>query len=268
MKRFFALFILIPANFYYVACQSLQRHKIALFTPLYLDSAFDPSGAYKLDKNFPKLFTSGLDFYLGAQMALDSLQKRNAPLDIYVYDTKSKEPLYQQLNRIELKDMEMIIAQSNAPETKVIADIALHRKIPFISATLPNDAGIINNPYFVILNSTLQSHIEGIYRFLQRYYSLENIVVFRKSGAQEDQIKNYFNDYSKLTSAVSLKLKFVDVGNNFSAADLTRNLDSTRHSICISGTLDEMFGTHLANELSTINKRYPVTLIGMPTWEN
>ena len=52
-----------------------MRQKIALFAPLYLDSAFEGAN-YKFDKSFPKFLNPGLEFYQGAQMALDSLQKK------------------------------------------------------------------------------------------------------------------------------------------------------------------------------------------------
>ncbi len=69
---------------------------------------------------------------------------------------------------------------------------SLVKKIPMISASLPNDAGITANPYFVVLNTTLQGHIEGIYKMMQKNYAPNRIIVFRKSGQQEDAIKSHF----------------------------------------------------------------------------
>ena len=41
----------------------IVKHKIAIFAPLYLDSAFDESNEYKYAKNiFPKFINSGLEF--------------------------------------------------------------------------------------------------------------------------------------------------------------------------------------------------------------
>ena len=65
------------------------RHKLAIFLPLYLDSAFDASGNYRYDKNFPKFINPGLEFYEGVQLALDSLQKENARLEVHIFDTRS-----------------------------------------------------------------------------------------------------------------------------------------------------------------------------------
>src|SRR4051812_29697290 len=89
MKRILAVFSLFLAVV--VNAQQAQKHKIAIFTPLYLDSAFDASGNFRYDKNGARFTNPGMDFYFGAQLALDSLQKKNAPLEVFVYDSKSKE---------------------------------------------------------------------------------------------------------------------------------------------------------------------------------
>ncbi|MEJ0081395.1 MAG: hypothetical protein WDM78_10725 [Puia sp.] len=40
--------------------QDSLKYHIAVFLPLYLDSAFDASGNYRFDQNFPKYLNPGL----------------------------------------------------------------------------------------------------------------------------------------------------------------------------------------------------------------
>lgn len=268
MNRLFSILIFVFAFNMTVPAQPVQRHKIAIFTPLFLDSAFDVSGNFRYDKSGAKFSNSGLDFYYGAQLALDSLQKRGAPLEVFIYDTRGNETLGQHLAKPELDSVELLIGQSNVPETKLLAEAAQRKKIPFISATLPNDAGITNNPYFVVLNSTLQAHVEGIYRFLQKYHSLDKIVFFKKSGVQEDLIRNHFNEFSKSTVSVPLNIKFVDLPPDFTPETIAAQLDRDKRTVCIAGSLDESFGLKLTQALSGLNKTYPLRVIGMPTWDN
>ena len=268
MKKF--LFVLATV-FIAIAsfAQSFQpaRHKIALFIPLYLDSAFEGS-TYRFNKAFPKFLNPGLEFYQGAQLALDSLQKKGAPLDVYIYDSRSRRiPLSQRFTGAEMRDVEMIIAHANAADVKLLSEEAYKRKIPLISATLPNDGGVHNNPYFVVLNSTLRSHCEGIYNYIQRYHSGDNIVLFRKNGAQENQLRDYFNDIAKTSTQTPLKINVVDIGAGFDADALAQKLDSTKRNICIAGSLDENFGTNLTESLASLGSTYSTTLIGMPTWD-
>jgi hypothetical protein len=234
-----------------------------------LDSAFNYSGNYAFNKSFPKFLNAGIEFYQGVQLALDSLQKQGAPLEVFIYDTKSRTTsLPQLLNSPELNNVEMFIAQSSVAETKLLADVAMTRKIPFVSATLPNDAGTDANPYFVMLNTTLQGHIEGIYKMLQKNYSSDNIVVFRKAGVQEEAIRANLLEYSKSTPAAPLKMKMIDIGVDFTAQNLLPHLDSTKRNVIIAGSMEEYFGTKLAATLAPMTKKYSSVLVGMPTWDN
>lgn len=245
------------------------KHKIAIFAPLYLDSATNELGEYNYAKYvFPKFFNPGLEFYEGAQLALDSLKKEKAPLEVFVFDTKSSESIHQQLNKEELKDLSLIIAHCSSAEAKQLADAGLKRNIPVINANLPNDAGATENPFYVILNPTLRTQCEGIYKHIQKYYSLSPIVVFRKKGQLEDKIKEYFNEASKATMAIPLKLKYVDLIDSFTVDNLKSHLDSVTKTVVLAGSLDEKFGSRLIQQLTALDvKGYNTTIIGMPTWD-
>ena len=244
------------------------RHQLAIFLPLYLDSAFDATGNYRYDKNFPKFINPGLEFYEGAALALDSLEENDARLDVRIYDTRSaSQSLPQVLASPEFERTELIIGQVSGGEMQQLAAAAAHKNIPFINVNFPNDGGITNNPSLVILNSTLRTHCEGIYRFLQRNYPTKNLVFFRKKGAQEDRLRGYFSDIEKTTASVPLKIKYVTLDDNFDASAVTPYLDSTTQTICIAGSLDDVFASRLCGMLSYL-KSYRTSLIGMPTWDN
>ncbi|MGN6294823.1 MAG: ABC transporter substrate-binding protein [Chitinophagaceae bacterium] len=245
------------------------KPKIAIFAPLYLDSAFDATNEYRYAKTvFPKFINPGLEFYEGAQLALDSLAKEGSALEVFVYDTRSaKESLEDQLKKPELADVKLIIAHCSSNEVRLFAEAALKRNIPVINTTIPNDGGVSGNPYFIVLNPTLRTQCEGIYKYIQKYYATRQVVVFRKKGVIEDQIKTLFDDYSKTTASVPLKLKYVDLIDSFTVNQLKAQLDSNRNTVCIAGTLDAAFGRRLAQQLASISKSYPMTLMGMPTWD-
>jgi hypothetical protein len=246
------------------------RHQLAIFAPLYLDSAFDATGNYRYDKSFPKYINPGLEFYEGAQLALDSLQKEKVSLDVRIYDTRSvTASLQQMLGDSAFQNTELIIGQiSTAAELQQLATAAARLHIPFINVNFPNDGGVTNSPSLVVLNSTLKTHCEGIYRFIQRNYPTKPVIFFRKKGTQEDRLKGYFTDVDKTTASVALKIKYITLDDNFDATALTPYLDSTNQTICIAGSLDDVFDTRLCQQLAFLNKTYRTTIIGMPTWDN
>ncbi len=254
---------------FHIHAQTYNKHyKIALFLPLYLDSAFDDSNEYRYGKQFPKFLNPGLEFYEGAQLAIDSLEKENVPLEINVYDTRAGKSLSQITTLSNFSGTDLIIAHVGSfNEVNSLAHIAEEKKIPFINANLPNDGNITNNPYLVILNSTLRTHCQGIYHFLQKNYATARLIVFQKKGNQENVLRSYFNEIEKTTAAVSLRLKFITLENDFTSEQLIPYLDSTEITVCVGASLDENFARNLSAQLASINKTYPSQLIGMPTWD-
>ena len=247
---------------------STQRHHIAVFVPLFLDSAFDASNNYRYEKNFPKFINPGLEFYEGAQLAADSLETEKVQLDIQLYDTKSTtQSISQILQSPGFQQTELIIGYVNIAELRQLAEAAQHKNIPFINVNFPNDGGISNNPDMILLNSTLKTHCEAMYKFIQRNYPTYNILFFRRNGALEDRLKNYFMEIEKNTASVPLKLNYVNLDQPLNAEQIISNLDSTKKNLCIVGSLDENFGRTVCAQLTAVNKTYISKIFGMPTWD-
>ena len=274
MKRyFFKKLSLAVISFLavFVSANGQPKYKVAVFAPLYLDSAFDSDYEYRYSKNtFPKFISPGLEFYEGVQLALDSLNNAKVPLEVFIYDTKStRESVTQQLNRPELNDAQLFITYATNTDLKIFADAGLKKNIPVINVNLPNDGGASSNPFFVLLNPTLKTQCEGIYKYVQKYFSLNPIVVFRKKGQLEDRIKMYFDEYGRNTLSVPLKFKYVELPDNYSLNDLRAHLDTTEQTLAIVGSLDENFGKKIVQQLAVLNKQdYPTAIVGMPTWDN
>jgi len=241
------------------------KQRIAIFAPLYLDSAFDATNTYRYDKNFPKFINPGLEFYEGVQFAIDSLNKENIPLEVFIFDTRSTKQLVQeQLNGVD--SLALIIGHATVQENWVLADEAKIRNIPYINVNLPNNGGITNNPYFVMLNPSLKTHVESVYRYLQKYYATNTITVVRKKGQMEDLIKTYIDDFAQSTVSVPLKLKYVDLPDSFTVKQLL--LDSNRQNVFFAASLDDDFNRRLIRQIVIAGKQYKTTIVGMPTLDN
>jgi hypothetical protein len=269
MKRItgllFAVFLCVAG--FKARSQDTARYQVAIFTPLYLDSAFDETTSYKYGKAFPKFINPGLEFYEGAELAIDSLNSEGVPLDIFVYDSRSATQNIEQTVQLPAFDsIDLVIGHVNAKEAKLLANAAAKKNIPFINATYPNDAGVTNNPNYIILNSTLLTHCAAMYRFIQKNYSLSPVVVFRKKGPQEDKLKEYFDDITKNTASVPLKIKFVTLDDLFTPQDLKKHLNPDGTTVCIAGSLDVNFGKLLTSQLASFYEDHRTVVFGMPTW--
>jgi hypothetical protein len=240
--------------------------KIAVFAPVYTDSAIYPADSTK--NALPRTALAGLDFYNGMQLAIDTLNTAHAPLEVLFYDTQSgSQPLSQVVTLPEFEDVSLILASfSNRREVQLLASFAKTKKIPLISVTYPNSGGVQDNPYFVLLNPTLEVHLEGIFRFLHSHYPTDSITVFTRTGSTGDYLVSDLYRRNQESPGLPLKLKTVALTDSFSVTDVLQPLDSTRKNIIYCASLDENFGIRLSQALGT-NPQYHATIIGMPTWD-
>jgi ABC-type branched-subunit amino acid transport system substrate-binding protein len=265
------IFFIASFNTNAQAPDSPKVTKVAVLLPLYLDSAFN-GAIYKLgNNNLPKYIMPGLEFYNGVMMAVDSMQKEGQPLEVMVHDTKSKDKsLALLLVEPEIAGASFIIGSfTTKDELKKVADFAAEKNIPLISATYPNDGGITGNPNLVIINSTLATHIDGMFKYVQRNHSLDHIVLFkRKSDPMDKHIMENIIESSKKNYAIKVPISYVEVSDVFNPQEIIAKLDSNKNNVVIGATLNESFAGNIVRTLSSIKASYKTIAIGMPTWDN
>lgn len=247
--------------------QLLPPQKIAVLAPLYLDDAFNDYTYQLGNKNIPQYILAGLDFYNGVMMAVDALQKEHANIEVWVYDTKKKDTdINTMLKGMAFQNFSLIIASlNNTEEQKAVSDFSFYYNIPVVSATYPNDANVTENPFFILLNSTLKTHINGVFRYVQQNYPSSKPVFITRNEPLEDRILTDFkaNDPALFNSrykTLTLNNDEVSIGN------LAPYLDSTRPNVLVCGTLNTTLAGNIAKTLCE-NPQYHTTLIGMPNWD-
>lgn len=275
-KKFITAFVLLIFSFcsadLYAQADTVKQaphYKVGIFAPLYLDSVFTKN-TFRYRQSIPRFIAPSVDFINGAQLALDSLGAGNDYIDAAIYDTKSfTETVADLIRKKKLDSLQLIIGSVKDAEYLQLADFALQKNIPFISVTYPNDAGITGNPFLVIMNSTLKAHCDAIYSYILQNHGTDKIYLCRQKGAQEDMVASYFKAMNEQENGHPLlPIEILNIENNLNASFLRSRLDSNSKSIIIGGSLDETFSGNLAKAAFDISKTFPITLIGMPNWDN
>jgi hypothetical protein len=245
--------------------KQLKTYRVGIFSPLYLDSVFSDND-YTYGKKFPKFAQPGLDFVQGAQIALDSLPLPNGNILAKIFDSKAiMNNISWLINNHKLDSMDLLIGAVKDAEYIQLAGFAKQKNIPFISASYPNDGGVSNNPFLVIVNSTLRAHCETIYSYVLQNHGTDKIVLCKKKGAQEDKIAEYFRHINETDAKPLLTIETINFEDDYSI--LQSKLDSNRKTILIGGSLNEGFATDLTNTASELSQTYPIEMIGMPNWD-
>jgi ABC-type branched-subunit amino acid transport system substrate-binding protein len=246
----------------------LTVYKVGIFAPLYLDSVFSKN-TFRYKQGIPRFIAPAVDFVQGALVALDSLQAGDDYINASIYDTRSyTEKISDLIVNKKLDSLNLIIGNVRDEDFLQLAAFAQQKNIPFISATYPNVAGITANPNLVVMNSTLKAHCDAIYTYILQNHGTDKIFICRQKGKQEDMVASYFKMMNEPDGKPLLQIETLNMDDNVTTAFLTSKLDSNSKNIIIGGSLDETFATNLAKACNEIFKDYPISLIGMPNWDN
>jgi len=239
--------------------------RIAVMLPLNLDSAFKGYQYNLSNTKISQYFLSGLEFYNGVMMAIDSLQKENANIEVWVYDMhKQNQSLQQLTTEMQALNFSLVIASfTTSAEQKTVSDFSAKNSIPVISATFPNDINLNNNPFFLMVNPTWKTHINALCNYLSKNYKGKKIILFTRKGSMEDRITN---EIAKLNSKRAFNLSTVILSDNFSDTDVIAHLSNSSQNIIVCGSLLEGFGKDLIKILNDSGLTYASVLFGMPTW--
>ncbi len=248
----------------YIASDA-KVYRVAVFAPIYLDSVFS-TGEFTSGNSIPKFIMPSVEFVQGAQIAFDTLALNGKKAEAFIYDSKSiTRPISLLIKNKLLDSIDLIIGSVKEPDYQELANFAVEKGIPFVSATYPNDGGVTQNPFLLIVNSTLKAHCEGIFSYLVQKHGTDKIYLVKKKG--DDRIDNYFKEVNIQDGKPLLNIKTITLDSSISSYGLLRRIDSTQSSVIIGASLNENFAKKLADACYPIQKNHPLVLMGMPNWD-
>jgi ABC-type branched-subunit amino acid transport system substrate-binding protein len=240
-----------------------DRYKIAVLTPMYLDS-FDLNANLL---NLPPYAAAGLEFYQGVQLAADTLNKAGLKLDVHIYDTKSK---YLDLGKListhKFDSVDCIIGNIGGAEIKQLASFCKSKDITLVSAVSPSDGEQTSNPNFILLQPRLYTHMERLRKAVQSKFSKANVMFAHRISANNET--NAWTYYSNDVSVSNMNTKHLSMRQNtISDADIQGFLKKDATNVIVLAVLEPVAALE---NLAIINKYkqegYDIKVFGMPTW--
>lgn len=248
-------------EFEYPKSQKKDRYRVDVFAQLYLDELV-VNGKPLYKDRVPDKALNGVNFYEGIKLASDTLANLYN-LDLYVHDIT--DPLQTPQALIASKSLDstdLIIGAVPAASILPIAKFAKTRNVNFISTLSPADGGVKDNPYFTLLQPTLQAHCDAIKETIQKKFKKQQVLVMHRSLTVADA-----NAYKFLIDDLKDK-KWSELLCNKTPTEVQlRNLlDSESVNVIAMPILDLDDASSLVNQLSTQFPTYRFEIFGMPTW--
>jgi hypothetical protein len=241
-----------------------DRYNIAVLSPMYLDS-FNLAESYR---NIPSFAAPGIDFYIGAELAADTLNKMKTRVTIHILDSKGK---YMNLENLisggTLDSADCIIGNIGGKDLETIALFAKTKKINFISAVSPNDAGQFFNPYFTLLQPRLSTHVQRIRKQIDLKYANESILFIHKDNESENNAFNYYKN--DLITSKNKLIEMIQTDEVIDETALLARLTKDGENIIVLANLSPKVAQQNLELLSAVAKTgYQISVYGMPTWDN
>ena len=247
--------------------QLLKSYKVALVLPFQLDSFFHNKAAIE-SSNIPKAVFPALDFYEGCLIAIDSLKKTKLNLELNVVDYSSSFQSFSPIaTQKKLSEMNLLIGTLNSSDAKHVASYSYRKKINFVSPVANNFMPEFN-PYYLALNPNAVIQQTKLLDLVEeKYGSKINVIVIHQANSIEENIA--------ASSISSILQKFSGIhpveiilnNKNFSDSAIAE-FDSTKRNIVFVASNEFSFVNTVSKNVIQLANRYPITILGMPSWVN
>lgn len=220
----------------------------------------------------PKEARLAIQFYEGARMALRKLEMEGVPMNVSVLDTKADSNVVKSLLlRSEVQNADVIIGPVTKPNNMVLERFAREERVTVVSPLNPRQDFARQNPYFVQLNPSLETHFNKMLAFInKRHRNASNALIISPTGRSGETRKTYIQEAHKLANQnpnIS-PLRSVDFSLGEGATlDLSSELAIRDTTVVIIPSRDQGFVSFVLREVGLYREKNPVVVYGMPEWE-
>ena len=242
-----------------------DTYDIAFMLPLYLDKN-DTIEAYQNlhdETSIYKKTRYALDFYSGAKVAIDSLNKAGMSINVHVYDTKNDpHETFDLVATKEFDDMDLVIGPFYSKNFKIAAEILSRRNVPIVAplSTKGNLLENIPNAFQVI--PTPKRQVTYLSEYIAENYSDKNITLVRRNTEQESTFADWMISSLEMDS-INYKEILVD---GAVIDSIHHELDSLAHTnVILIPSTENDFVTDLLTKLNA-TRDTSIVVFGMPDW--
>lgn len=280
-----------PTNCLPLTGKTNPKYKAALLLPLYL-AGNDQADAVSVDKallmskisftapiaptstdttvvlagmNIDQRAAGFLEFYEGALLAIDSLQRKGMDIELYVFDVSNQKMVNVLVNMEEFRNMNLIIGPVYPELQETVASFAAKNRIPMISPLSPAGNFELNNSWYFKANPSRDYQIEESAAYAADELSNTNFILL-----QSDEKSN--SGEAKMAQICREKL-VVKLGNKRfheysfqkqGVDDIKPLLDETGENVFIIPTDNEAKVSIAVTNLNALAENYNIILMGTP----
>lgn len=239
-------------------------YRVDVLAPLYLDELVkDNRPTFK--GRLPEKAAPIVSFIEGVQLAADTFSTQGYRFEIYIHDvTDSNRSLEKLIADGVIDSTDLIIGAISSQQIPPVAAFAKKRQINFVSALSPADGDVKDNPYFTLLQPTLDAHCEYVVKAIEKKYPDKKFTLLYRNSVPVDE-----NAFSYVMDDVEDEdeLNMIPLDSGFSKDKLLSYIDSNVINILLVAVLDNDYAESLLKQLYDWYPAYDFEVFGMPSWK-
>lgn len=240
-----------------------DRYRIDVLAPLYL-SELVKDGKIVDKSKLPDKVIPSLKFYEGLVVATDTLKRLGYKFDIYVYDVSDElESPATLVNTGAFVGSDMIMGILSSKDFPLIANYAKKNNINFVSALSPSNHSVTDNPFFTMLQPTLETHCEAIEERIYKKYGNVTPLLMYRTGVSVDNIA-----LKCFVTNNAIEFKKIACDEMPTREQMLPLLNKIGKNVILMPILNDKYAEGIIINLYHWFPDYEFEVWGMPTWDN
>lgn len=245
-----------------------DKYSIVYMLPLFLDMN-DTITQHVSDMEPDHIYDEaliGLEFFQGAQLALDSLKKNGLSADVYVYDSENDVSKVRNLfYKPEVKNADIIIGPFYKELFSKAQQLSQASRIPIVSPVLRDNYELNGKTNSAKAAVSEQTEIREISKYISTNFCNEKVLVIHKGREEELKKVEWFrNAYRCDSSEIFTEINYKSSGWD----SLSHSLSNIDTNIVVVLSDDQAFVTSFFITLDKKKEDYPMKVFGVRSWLN
>jgi LysM repeat protein/ABC-type branched-subunit amino acid transport system substrate-binding protein len=248
--------------------QKKDSYKVALFAPFHFENT-ENIEVEKISRDmssFPIKTELALQFFQGFRMAMNSMKKTGANIQLYVYDIDDTDSakILELLRKPEMAEMNLIIGPLTSNVFLTVSKYAQKKGIPVVSPLSQQNRMLLNNEFVSKMVPSVTTQLEEEARYVERSYKSANTILITNSNPKETQHFHIFRTrFNELRGACS---SADSLHQTKSGEALTKMLSTDKVNVLILPSNSQAYVTDMLRTLNTLLDKYQIVLYGMQSW--
>lgn len=207
-----------------------------------------------------------IEFYEGAILAIDSMQRKGMNIELFVFDVTNQQMINALLQLEEFRDLNLIIGPVYPELQETVASFAAKNRIPMISPLSSSGNFELNNSWYFKVNPTKEFQLEQTATYISDEFSKKNFFLLQLSGnstSADAQLAKLCEEKLAVRLGKNLfhEFNFQQMGVN----SIKPLMDESGENIFVIPTDNEAQVSVAVTNLTALAEHFNIILMGTPS---